>query len=66
MDSEKSETIYEYCSLCECLYELRGRNQHLRTKKHCKKICELNLEDSYIPVEHYTLTLEGEILINED
>jgi len=66
MDSEKTKTIYEYCSICECLYELRNRKQHLRTKKHCKKVSKLNLEDALIPVEHYTLTLEGEVLINDD
>ena len=66
MDSEKTKTIYEYCSICECLYELRGRNQHLKTRKHSKKISELHLEDSLIPVEHYSLTLEGEILVNDD
>ena len=66
MDSENQKTIYEYCTLCECLYELRGRNQHLRTKKHCVKVHRLELQDALIPVEHYSLTLEGEIEINED
>jgi len=66
MNSEKTKTIYEYCSICECLYELRGRNQHLRTKKHCVKVHRLDLQDALIPVEHYSLTLTGEIEINED
>ena len=66
MQKEKEKTVYEYCSLCECLYELRGRIQHLKTKKHCKKVCQLNLEDTLIPVEHYSLTLDGEVEINSD
>jgi hypothetical protein len=70
MDSQENfkpyATRFEFCSICQCLYTLQGRKQHLRTRKHCKKVGELNLEDSLIPVEHYTLTLEGEVLINED
>lgn len=66
MQKEKEKTIYEYCSICECLYELRGRKQHLRTKKHFMKVSDLHLEDSLIPVEHYSLTLDGEVEINSD
>ena len=66
MISEKEKTYFEYCSICESLYDFRGRKQHLRTRKHCRKVCELNLEDTLIPVEHFSLTLEGEIEINED
>jgi hypothetical protein len=66
MNSKNEKTVYEYCSICDCMYELRGRKQHLRTRKHSKLVFKLNLEDSFIPVEHYSLTLDGEIEINED
>jgi hypothetical protein len=66
MNSENQKTIYEYCTLCQCLYELRGRHQHLKTKKHCVNVHRFNLLDSIIPVEHYSLSLTGEIEINED
>lgn len=66
MNSENEKTVFEYCSICKCLYALRGRTQHLRTKKHCKKVFQLNLVDTLFPVEHYSLTLNGEIEINSD
>jgi hypothetical protein len=66
MYSKNERTVYEYCSICDCMYDLKGRMQHLRTRKHSKQIIKLNLEDSYIPVEHYSLTLEGEREINSD
>jgi hypothetical protein len=67
MDSEKTKTIYEYCSICECLYTLQGRKQHLNTKKHKRQMVKNSiLSNDEIPTEHYSLTLEGEILVNDD
>ena len=71
MDSQKYfkpyATRFEFCSLCQRLYTLQGRKKHLETKKHKRLMVKNNiLSNDEIPIEHYSLILEGEIEINED
>ena len=60
-------TQFEFCNICQCLYTLQGRKQHLKTKKHRRQMEKHSiLSNDEIPTEHYSLTLEGEILVNDD
>jgi hypothetical protein len=64
---KQDSTRFEFCSLCNCLYTTKGRNQHLKTKKHRKQM-EINniLSNSLITTEIYSLTLDGVVEVNED
>ena len=71
MDSQENfkpyATRFEFCSICQCLYTFQGRKQHLNTKKHKRQMVNNSiLSNDEIPIEHYSLILEGEIEINED
>ena len=60
-------TRFEFCSICQCLYTLQGRKQHFNTKKHKRQMVKNSiLSNDEIPVEHYSLTLEGEIEVDEN
>jgi hypothetical protein len=54
------QDYFEWCSCCEKLYSVINRTQHLKSKKHLKKLFQLNITDSDIPVEKYSLTLIDE------
>ena len=64
---KQDATRFEFCSLCNCMYTVQGRNQHLKTKKH-KKQMEINniLCNSLITTEIYSLTLDGVVEVNVD
>ena len=51
---------FEWCSCCEKLYGLVNRAQHLKSKRHQKRLKELNITDLDIPVEKYSLSLIDE------
>jgi len=60
-------TRFEFCSICQCMYTLQGRNQHLNTKKHKRQMVRNSiLSNDEIPIERYNLTLEGEKEVDED
>jgi len=50
------KVYFEYCTLCEKLYEKRCRKQHFRTKKHHELLLEKNLKDENIEIILYSLT----------
>ena len=63
--NKSTKSIYEYCTVCNCLYSLNGRKQHLKTKKHAIQLMlnDLNPNDDS-PIEHYSLREIEEIEIN--
>lgn len=64
---KENSTRFEFCILCNCMYTLQGRKQHLKTKKHQRQMEKHNiLSNDEIPIEHYNLTLEGETEINDE
>ncbi len=54
--------VFEFCTLCNSLYKLEGRKQHLKTKKHRAQLENNNIiSDDEIPIERYTLKSNGVI-----
>jgi hypothetical protein len=54
--------VFEYCTLCNAMYKLNGRKQHLKTKKHRDQLEKNNLiSNDEIPIERYTLKTNGVI-----
>ena len=63
---EVDREIFEYCSLCNAFYNLKGRKQHLLTKKHCNQLKKMNITDDDVPIEHYSLTCTEVVESNSD
>ena len=56
---------FEFCSICNSCYTLKGRRQHLKSKKHCLQMLKNDIQSNDdIPVEHYSLVLNGIIDID--
>ena len=59
MEEIERET-FEYCSICNSVYSLKGRKQHLNTKKN-------NIESNDdVPIEQYSYKLDGKIIIENN
>jgi hypothetical protein len=61
MEKIKSFDCIEFCGLCNKLYNLESRKNHLKSKKHRKLLLEHNLTDLDIEITRYNL-----IEFNED
>lgn len=48
MEKIKSFTTFEYCNLCEKLYNIQHKKNHLKSKKHKKLLLENNLTNADI------------------
>ena len=46
---------FEYCGLCEKLYNVRSRKNHLKSAKHKKLLFQNNLTNLDIEVSRYNL-----------
>ena len=60
----KSFEMFEYCSLCGKLYNLKSRKNHLKSKKHRKLLMAYNLTDSDVEIQRYNL-MEYKNKLNE-
>lgn len=64
LNAESSNIIYEYCTLCDCLYPLKNRSNHLANKKHCVSLKKQNITNELVTVEHYSLKFNGVVETN--
>jgi len=55
MNKIKSFDCMEYCNLCEKLYSLKSRKNHLKSKKHKKLLIQYCLTNLDIQVSRYNL-----------
>ena len=37
---------FEFCSICNSCYTLKGRKQHLKSKKHCLQMRKNEIESN--------------------
>jgi hypothetical protein len=55
MEKIKNFEMFEYCSLCEKLYNLKSRKNHLKSHKHKKLLIQHNLTNLDIDISRYNL-----------
>ena len=55
MDKIKSFEMFEYCNLCEKLYNLKSRKNHLKSNKHKKLLIQHKITNLDIEVSRYNL-----------
>jgi hypothetical protein len=52
---DKNLECFEYCLLCDKVYNLKSRKVHLKSKKHQKLLMQHNLTNSDIEICRYNL-----------
>jgi len=52
---DKNSECFEYCELCDKVYNLKSRKVHLKSKKHRKLLLQHNLTNSEIEICRYNL-----------
>jgi hypothetical protein len=58
---------FEYCSICNSVYTIKGRKQHLNTKKHRIQMAKNNIESNNdVPIEQYSYKLDGHIIVENN
>ena len=55
MEKIKSFEMFEYCSLCGKLYNLKSRKNHLKSSQHKKLLLQHNLTNLDIEISRYNL-----------
>lgn len=55
MNEIKSLDCMEYCNLCEKIYNLRSRKNHLKSRKHKKLLLQNNLTNLDLDLSRYNL-----------